>query len=73
MAWCKKNGVPLEKVYSKTQRDKFRWAIDMATSDYHFYNYEGDIVLRDLTHLEGMDEDANATQEADEDDDDDEE
>ena len=26
----------------------------MATADYHFYNYEGDIELRDLSHLEGM-------------------
>ncbi|CAG5135291.1 unnamed protein product, partial [Candidula unifasciata] len=34
VAWCKKYGIPLEKVYNKTQRDKFRWAIDMA--DQHF-------------------------------------
>ena len=65
VAWCKKHSVPIEKIYSKTQRDKFRWAIDMATSEYHFYNYEGEIVLRDLSHLEGMDG-ANTTQEADE-------
>jgi len=54
VAWCKKHNVDISKVYSKTQREKFRWAIDMATSDYHFYNYEGDIELRDLSHLEGM-------------------
>jgi len=36
VAWCKKYDVPIEKVYNKTQRDKFRWAIDMATSDYRF-------------------------------------
>lgn len=33
---CKKNDVPIEKVYNKTQRDKFRWAIDMAEADYQF-------------------------------------
>ncbi|XP_023012538.2 DNA topoisomerase 1 isoform X3 [Leptinotarsa decemlineata] len=30
VAWCKKYDVPLDKIYNKTQRDKFRWAIDMA-------------------------------------------
>lgn len=35
---CKKHGVPIDKIYNKTQRDKFRWAIDMATEDYHFQN-----------------------------------
>jgi len=33
---CKKNDVPIEKVYNKTQRAKFCWAIDMATEDYRF-------------------------------------
>lgn len=33
---CKKYDVPIEKIYNKTQRDKFRWAIDMATADYVF-------------------------------------
>lgn len=33
---CKKWEVPLEKVYNKTQREKFRWAIDMADEDYEF-------------------------------------
>lgn len=36
VAWCKKHNVPIDKIYNKTQRDKFRWAIDMATEDYHF-------------------------------------
>ncbi|XP_014247767.1 DNA topoisomerase I, mitochondrial isoform X1 [Cimex lectularius] len=36
VAWCKKHNVPIEKVYNKTQRDKFRWAIDMAGPDYVF-------------------------------------
>ncbi|CAF0725278.1 unnamed protein product [Adineta ricciae] len=61
VAWCKKWSVPIEKVYSKTQRDKFRWAIDMATADYHFHNYKGEIVLRNIDESnnngEGDDED----------------
>ncbi|XP_043208619.1 DNA topoisomerase 1-like isoform X2 [Amphibalanus amphitrite] len=36
VAWCKKWDVPIEKVYNKTQRDKFRWAIDMAGPDFVF-------------------------------------
>ncbi|KAG7488685.1 hypothetical protein MATL_G00036970 [Megalops atlanticus] len=36
VAWCKKFGVPVEKIYNKTQRDKFAWAIDMTDEDYEF-------------------------------------
>ncbi|GMT28365.1 hypothetical protein PFISCL1PPCAC_19662, partial [Pristionchus fissidentatus] len=36
IAWCKKHDVPIEKVFNKTQREKFRWAIDMADEDYVF-------------------------------------
>ncbi|KAK6631882.1 hypothetical protein RUM44_006912 [Polyplax serrata] len=36
VAWCKKYNVPIEKIYNKTQRDKFRWAIDMAGPEYVF-------------------------------------
>merc|ERR1712241_814248 len=37
VAWCKKQEVPIEKVYNKTQREKFRWAIDMImNSDEEF-------------------------------------
>ncbi|XP_031560302.1 DNA topoisomerase I, mitochondrial-like [Actinia tenebrosa] len=36
VAWCKKFEVPIEKAYNKTQREKFAWAIDMATEDYVF-------------------------------------
>ncbi|KAI6174966.1 DNA topoisomerase I [Aphelenchoides bicaudatus] len=36
VAWCKKYNVPIEKVFNKTQREKFRWAIDMADEDYEF-------------------------------------
>ncbi|XP_054715784.1 DNA topoisomerase I, mitochondrial-like [Uloborus diversus] len=36
VAWCKKWDVPIEKIYNRTQRDKFRWAIEMAGPDYEF-------------------------------------
>ena len=36
VAWCLKYEVPLEKVYNKTQREKFRWAIEMTDADYEF-------------------------------------
>ncbi|XP_071785426.1 DNA topoisomerase I, mitochondrial-like isoform X1 [Asterias amurensis] len=36
VAWTKKWTVPMEKIYNRTQRDKFRWAIDMAGADFVF-------------------------------------
>nr|CAG4649989.1 EOG090X0296 [Sida crystallina] len=36
VAWCKKNDVPIEKIYNKTQREKFQWAIDMAGPEFEF-------------------------------------
>ena len=36
VAWCKKWDVPIEKIYNKTQREKFAWAIDMADEDFVF-------------------------------------
>ncbi|XP_036447109.1 DNA topoisomerase 1 [Colossoma macropomum] len=36
VAWCKKFGIPIEKIYNKTQREKFAWAIDMADADFEF-------------------------------------
>ncbi|CAF3109561.1 unnamed protein product [Rotaria socialis] len=48
VAWRKKWDVPIEEIYSKTQHDKLLWAVDMATADYHFYNYEGEIVLHNV-------------------------
>ncbi|KAA0705133.1 DNA topoisomerase 1 [Triplophysa tibetana] len=36
VAWCKKYQVPIEKIYNKTQRDKFAWAIDMTDDDFQF-------------------------------------
>jgi DNA topoisomerase-1 len=28
-AWCKKFDVPIEKIFAKTLREKFKWAMDM--------------------------------------------
>ncbi|KAM3841102.1 DNA topoisomerase I, mitochondrial [Vipera latastei] len=36
VAWCKRFDVPIEKIYSKTQREKFAWAIAMADEDFVF-------------------------------------
>ncbi|MGH0132089.1 UNVERIFIED_CONTAM: hypothetical protein FKN15_027710 [Acipenser sinensis] len=36
VAWCKKFGVPIEKIYTKTHRDKFAWAIHMTDEDFEF-------------------------------------
>ncbi|XP_058487006.1 DNA topoisomerase I, like isoform X2 [Solea solea] len=36
VAWCKKFCIPVEKIYNKTQREKFAWAIDMAEKDFEF-------------------------------------
>ncbi|XP_069778299.1 DNA topoisomerase I, mitochondrial-like isoform X5 [Narcine bancroftii] len=33
---CKKWNVPIEKIYNKTQREKFAWAIDMTEEDFEF-------------------------------------
>lgn len=35
VAWCKKNEVPIEKIFSKTLRDKFNWAMAVST-DWEF-------------------------------------
>ncbi|XP_061891586.1 DNA topoisomerase I, mitochondrial isoform X3 [Entelurus aequoreus] len=36
VAWCKKMGIPIEKIYNKSQRDKFAWAIEMTEEDFEF-------------------------------------
>ncbi|XP_063087239.1 DNA topoisomerase I, mitochondrial isoform X6 [Cavia porcellus] len=36
IAWCKRFGVPVEKIYSKLQRAKFAWAFDMMDEDFEF-------------------------------------
>lgn len=35
VAWCKRNEVPIEKVFSKTLRDKFNWAMAVSP-DWEF-------------------------------------
>jgi len=40
VAWSKKWEVPVEKVYNKTQKEKFQWAIDMADADYEFLKFD---------------------------------
>ena len=30
ISWCKKNEVPIEKIFPKTLRSKFAWAMDNA-------------------------------------------
>ncbi|KAA3676258.1 DNA topoisomerase I [Paragonimus westermani] len=42
IAWCKRFNVPIEKVYNKTLREKFQWAIDMATETYKFLDIDSD-------------------------------
>ncbi|XP_075245175.1 DNA topoisomerase I, mitochondrial-like isoform X2 [Convolutriloba macropyga] len=41
VAWCKKNSVPIDKCFNKTQREKFAWAIAMAGEDYSFTDISG--------------------------------
>lgn len=36
VAWCKNMEVPVDKIYNKSQRDKFAWAIDMTEADFEF-------------------------------------
>ena len=34
--FCKKFGVPIEKFFSKTLREKFNWAIQSVDEDWEF-------------------------------------
>ncbi|SCU80899.1 LADA_0B10110g1_1 [Lachancea dasiensis] len=36
VVFCKKYGVPLEKVFTKSLRDKFKWAIESADENWRF-------------------------------------
>ncbi|XP_063052906.1 DNA topoisomerase I, mitochondrial isoform X2 [Engraulis encrasicolus] len=36
VAWAKNMEVPLDKVYNKSQRDKFAWAVHMTEMDFEF-------------------------------------
>jgi DNA topoisomerase-1 len=41
VAWCKRNEVPIEKVFSKTMRDKFNWAMAVP-GEWEFNETIGD-------------------------------
>lgn len=41
VAWCKRNEVPIEKVFSKTLRDKFNWAMAVPPA----WEFNGTIAL----------------------------
>jgi DNA topoisomerase-1 len=43
--WCKKYNVPVEKVFSKTLRDKFQWAMEI---DENWVSIGGEIVPKPL-------------------------
>ena len=36
IAWCRRYNVPIDKVYNKTQRLKFEWAMQMTERDFQF-------------------------------------
>ncbi|CCD23929.1 DNA topoisomerase 1 NDAI_0C02690 [Naumovozyma dairenensis CBS 421] len=36
VAFCKKYNVPIEKIFTKTLRDKFKWAIESADENWRF-------------------------------------
>ncbi|KAM4864729.1 DNA topoisomerase I, mitochondrial isoform 2-T2 [Thomomys bottae] len=36
IAWCRRFGVPVEKVYSRAQRERFAWALDEADKNFQF-------------------------------------
>lgn len=36
-SWCKKNSVPIDKIYSKTKQEKFKWAADTDPNYYIDY------------------------------------
>ncbi|XP_034079286.1 DNA topoisomerase I, mitochondrial [Gymnodraco acuticeps] len=36
VAWCRNMVVPIDKIYNKSQRDKFAWALDMTEADFEF-------------------------------------
>ncbi|KAJ8376484.1 hypothetical protein SKAU_G00070640 [Synaphobranchus kaupii] len=36
IAWCMKMNMSLDKIYSKSQREKFAWAIDMTKANFEF-------------------------------------
>ncbi|CAH8623677.1 unnamed protein product [Heterobilharzia americana] len=57
VAWCKKYNVPIEKIFNRTQREKFQWAIDMATASYKFLDVDSDRSTNKLKAEDSNDED----------------
>ena len=41
VAWSKKNDVPIELIFTKTQRENFDWAIEQADEDFEFWTIPG--------------------------------
>ncbi|KAL5967517.1 DNA topoisomerase 1 [Taenia solium] len=65
VAWCKRYNIPIEKVYNRTQREKFMWAIQMATENYKFTDLTSD---RGTNQLKQEDEEEPDDEAGDEDD-----
>uniref|UniRef100_A0A1I8H623 DNA topoisomerase 1 n=1 Tax=Macrostomum lignano TaxID=282301 RepID=A0A1I8H623_9PLAT len=63
VAWCRRFNVPVEKVYNKTQREKFQWAIDMAGPEFRFQDTDSD---RGTNKMQGGDDDEEEDEEEDE-------
>ena len=57
ISWCLRNGVPLNKIYNKTQLQKFQWAVNMTTSDFKFRDLESDKSTNILKACDSNDED----------------
>ncbi|CAH8603952.1 unnamed protein product [Dicrocoelium dendriticum] len=66
VAWCKRFGIPIEKTYNRTQREKFQWAIDMATADFKFLDVNSD---RSTNKLKPEDSDDEVNEDCNEEDD----
>lgn len=56
IAWCKRLNVPIDKVYNKTQREKFQWAIQMTTETFKFCDVSSDKATNNLKASESDDE-----------------
>nr|CDS27751.1 DNA topoisomerase 1 [Hymenolepis microstoma] len=68
VAWCKKYDIPIEKVYNKTQREKFMWAIQMAAETFMFTDLNSDKATNKLRE-EDREDDSGENGEDDEEDD----
>ena len=51
VAWCLKYDVPIEKVFNKTLREKFKWAMDLKKGWVNFTHYSClGILMRELMY-----------------------